>query len=61
MKWDAVEREMVILGTQMERLSSTFMCLAKALRDERMGGTVNLYEGRERPAVTEEPKSDGAG
>ncbi len=60
MKWDAVEREMVILGTQLERVSSTFLVLANELRKEREVGTVGLYEGRESTEVGAKSKTDGA-
>ena len=58
MRWDTVEREMLVLGTQLHRVADTFMMLAKVLRDERESGTVGIYENGDGPAVLEQTRSD---
>ena len=35
MKWDEVEREFFVIGSQLERLSKSFQALARALHRER--------------------------
>ncbi len=47
MRWDAVERELVVIATQLERLGRTFACLASELHRERENGNRGVYEGRE--------------
>ena len=59
MKWDTVERELHIVGSQLARLGDSFSMLAKVLRDEREVGTVNLYEGCDAPAGPEKTKKAG--
>ena len=60
MRWDTVEREMLVLGTQLGRVADTFMMLAKVLRDERESGTVGIYENGDGPAVSEAVITDVA-
>jgi len=45
MRWDAVERELVILSQCHIRTANAFRALADELRRERVSGTDNLYEG----------------
>jgi len=59
MHWDAVEREFVVLGAQLERLSRTFFCLASELRKEREFGNARADEGHEQSKVERKSKSDG--
>ncbi len=58
MKWDEVEREFFVIGVQLGRLSSSFMCLAAALRRERESVTQVVTRGH---SATGEPKQAGPG
>ena len=53
-----MEREMLVLGTQLHRVGDTFMMLAKVLRDEREAGTPGVYEGRESLEECSKTRSD---
>ncbi len=44
MKWDAVERELVILSQSHVRIANCYRALANELLRERVSGTDNLYE-----------------
>ncbi len=59
MRWDAVERELVVIATQLERLGRTFACLARELHRERENGNRGVYGERER--VDDPTQSDGGG
>ncbi len=50
MRWDEVEREFVILGAQLRRLSCTFEALAGALHRERAnrGGSEGHEQGESK-------------
>ncbi len=45
MKWDEVEREFLILSTQLSRVSQSFRALARALQREREGRRVTPTNG----------------
>jgi len=58
MKWDAVERELFVIHTQLHRLGDSFGALACALREERNAGTQVFTRG---PESNEKDKNqDGA-
>ena len=44
MKWDAVEREFMIVSSQLRRLADSFQALASELHREREYVTDGLYE-----------------
>ena len=44
MKWDCVERELLIVGTQLGALGKSFRVLASELAKEREHGNVRRYE-----------------
>ena len=53
MKWDAVEREFVILANQLHKVATSFECLAGELHRERKSGNRG---GNESDAATGETK-----
>ncbi len=44
-KWDAVERELVILSQSHIRIANAYRALSNELHRERESGTTGLYEG----------------
>jgi len=49
-KWDTVERELVILGNQLHKVATSFECLAGELHRERESASRDGNE-RDDPAV----------
>jgi len=49
-KWDEVEREFYVIGTQLVKLSNSFLALALALQRERLCGNKSGNEGAVRPS-----------
>ncbi len=59
MKWDEVERELLITGVQLGRLGRSFQALAAALQLERNSGTRVVTRGVDAPDVADTQKKDG--
>jgi len=59
-KWDEVEREFFVIGSQLMRLSQSFQALAAALKRERQSGNPRGGDGHE-PAETYEMSRGGDG
>ncbi len=54
MKWDAVERELVIISRDFERLAKTFAVLALELHKEREAATPRGERGDASPPPNED-------
>jgi len=50
MNWDEVEREFVIMASDLRRLAKTFSCMALALRRERMECATQEGGNRDEPS-----------
>ena len=44
MKWDAVERELLVVGTQLASLGRSFVALSAELHKERQFGSLSITE-----------------
>ena len=58
MKWDAVECELFVIATLMQRLGRAFGGLAEELRKERQAGTPCVTRGAVPDAALEETNKD---
>jgi len=59
MKWDEVEREFIVIGTHLERLSKAFMALGLALNRERNSDSVRSMTGVRPPGQTNKSDLEG--